>query len=506
MPSLLTHPSPGSQPGSQLSFERRLLLTLGTSLAVAFLVLGVALWFVARGWLWYQARALLLHEASEVATSVVTPGGQLRPQRYAWYEPHHRFAAPRIDPFFLQLFDADGRLLRTSDNVAAVEGGTYPDRLFHRPAVAPPHAFTRLATFRVGSATLYAEVQPLMAPDSTVLGYVQVGRYEPGTAATLRRVTLGIAGGLGGLLLVLLGLVAATARRVVRPLATITEAARGLAPEALHRRIPLPPGSDAETAQLAHTLNGQLDRLEAAFEEAQRFTSNAAHELQTPLTVLRGHVDVALRRPREAASYRQTLRLLGDEIDALSRMVRALLMLARLDRDHYASLFAPVCLTALVDETVRRFRPAAEARGLRLTADLHPAVWVQGQDVLLREAVDNLVDNAIKYTPAGTVHVALHVRDEAAVLHVIDTGPGIPTTHLPHVTDRFYRVADGRNISGSGLGLALADQIAALHGGTLALSSSDAGTTARLTLPGATLDAPPPPRTAQGSTTQVIGK
>ena len=468
-----------------MSFRRRLLLTLGAALAVVFLVLGVLSWLACYGWLTYQARAQLKHEAEEIASQIVTPGGRLRIQRYAWYEPHHHYIEQRIDPYFVQVFDAGGTLLHTSENIKTLAPGTYPERLL-TTETARLASLEPLTTFRVGGALLYYDVQPLRRAGGPLLGYVQVARYEPGLAATLRRFTLLLLGSLGLLLAGLLLITRRIAQRVLQPLEAITQATEAISPQDLHRRITVPAEADRETDQLAATLNTLLDRLEQAFEEMQRFTDNAAHELQTPLTVLRGHVEVALRRPRSAASYQKTLHLLVGEIDHMTRMVHGLLVLARLDRDHYTLADTTVDLAVLVRSAAEAFQKTAAAKNLAFSVETAGSVWITGQPDLLREVITNVLDNAVKYTPSGSVRVHLETQGEQAVLSVVDTGIGIPAEALPHVTDRFYRAPamQGYAIAGHGLGLSLVARIVALHDGRLQIRSTPGeGTTVEASFP-----------------------
>ena len=219
-----------------------------------------------------------------------------------------------------------------------------------------------------------------------------------------------------------------------------------------------------------------------------RFTANAAHELQTPLTVLRGHVDVALRRPRTAEAYRQTLALLGREIDTLSRMVRSLLVLARLDRDARHLPAGPVDLAALVRTEMSPYAAQAKAQGLDVHQDLPAEAWVCGQPDLLREVVVNLLDNAIKYTHQGQLAVAVTDAPAEVVLAIRDTGIGMEAAEAAHATDRFFRAASASrlDVPGSGLGLALVSQIVARHGGHLRIDSAPGrGTCVQVILPAA---------------------
>jgi signal transduction histidine kinase len=460
-------------------FRRRLLVALGLALGLALAALGTLVWLGAYASLTFRARALVEAEAREVASHVVRPDGRLDVDAYPWGQPHHRFLEPHIDPYFLRIFDVGGRVLRASENVALL-GGPLPAP---RPAddggpLRPLH------TFAVGPRRLYAVAHPLLGPDGTPVGMVQVARYDPSLDRQLFRIGLGLGTGFLLVWAALLGLVWAVAGRAVRPLEAITASARALSPEHLEGRVPVPPGADRETAELAEALNAALGRIEEAFREVRRFTADAAHELQTPLTVLLGHVDVALRRERDPAAYRDTLRLLRDEVERLAQTVRGLLTLARLDQSREALPVEPVDLRRLVEGEVEAMRPAAEARGLALRYAAYAPGTVMGHAPLLREVARNLLDNAVKYTEAGEVAVRVEEAGGEARLVVADTGPGIAAEDLPNVTARFHRARAAQHVPGSGLGLALVEQVVRHHGGRLDIASAPGrGTTITVVLP-----------------------
>ena len=467
------------------TFRRRLLVTMGAAHVAALAGLGLLVWLGLYAWMTVQAYNVLDREARFIESMVATGDGRLRVDAYTWDEPHHRFQGPHIDPYFVQVFGPDRRLIRQSDNILFFSEGDYPGRLL---ATEAPSARPVLRTFSASGGRLYHITRPLTGPAGETLGFVQVARPYPNIDRVLWRAAWLLAAGLVVVLSGLGVLVWWQSGRVLRPLATITAAARRIAPNQLHERVPVPPGADRETAQLAATLNGQLARLEQAFEEMYRFTANAAHELQTPLTVLRGHVDVALRRPRTAEAYRETLALLGREIDTLSHTVRSLLVLARLDRDATRLPAGPVDLAALVRAEMPPYAAQASVKGLDVRQDVPTEAWVCGQPDLLREVVVNLLDNAIKYTRQGHLSVEIVAGPVEVVLGVCDTGIGMEAEETVHATDRFFRAAAASRLEvpGSGLGLALVSQIVARHGGQLRIDSTPGrGTCVYVALPSA---------------------
>jgi signal transduction histidine kinase len=486
-----TAPSSRSSPDRR-SFRRRLLILFGPALAGVLLLLGLVAWGTAYVALQRSAVAVLRAEADEVENDIVRADSTLQIGGHTWAEVHHRLADRRVDPVFVQVFDRYNRVLRASTNIDSLSA-LYPEQL-----LVPETTYDWIPTLRtieVGGRTLYYLVRPLVAADGRTLGYIQVARAVPDYSAALTVYGVLLAGGVVVLFGGLLGLVAWAARRVLRPLRRITSFAEDLTSTDLDARLDVPPKADRETALLTHTLNALLDRLEDRFEALRTFTANAAHELQTPLTVLQGHVEIALRRSRSAESYESTLRLLDRRLEEMVRTVRALLTLTRLDQRPSSTegpplSTEPVPVGRLVATEADDARPAADEKGLALRVETEEA-WVDGQADLLREAVHNLIDNAIKYTDAGDITLTVEPTDGQVVLHCRDTGMGIEAEALPQVGARFYRSTDASSAEpdGSGLGLALVRRIVDAHGGTLRIDSTPgAGTTVEVVL-----DSIPPP-------------
>jgi signal transduction histidine kinase len=191
--------------------------------------------------------------------------------------------------------------------------------------------------------------------------------------------------------------------------------------------------------------------------------------------VLQGHVDVTLRRPREAEDYRETLQLARRKISHLIAMVQGLLTLARIDRADQPDPEATVDLAQLVRSEAPTFRAAVAERDVAFVVNAPESVSVAGAPEMLREVVTNLLDNAVKYTRQGRIEVTVRLHDhETAALVVSDTGVGMTEDEQAQATDRFFRAASmhATQVDGSGLGLSLVDQIVRWHGGTLHIESA----------------------------------
>jgi two-component system, OmpR family, sensor kinase len=241
-----------------------------------------------------------------------------------------------------------------------------------------------------------------------------------------------------------------------------------------------------EMAQLAATFNMMSERLENLDRMRSDFVSNASHEIRTPLSSIKILVESMLYQEPEAAVRKEFLRDINQELDRLNNLVGDLMILGSLERQARIEM-GQVELASLCERVVKNLYPLAEAKGIAMSADLPGALMIQGDEMRLYQAISNLVDNAIKYTPEGG-QVDLHLAREGpdAILKVSDTGAGIPPEDLPHIFERFYRVdkARSRETGGTGLGLSIAREISALHKGRLSVESQmGKGTTFTLRLP-----------------------
>ncbi len=287
---------------------------------------------------------------------------------------------------------------------------------------------------------------------------------------------LGIAG-LGGYLLTARGLA---------PLRRMATQAREITGASLHKRLDIGNAAD-EIVALSSSFNELLARLDQSFETMRRFVADASHELRTPLSVIRGEADVALARDRGAAEYKESLAIVLDESRRLTRLVDDLLNLARADSGHVKLQLQDFYFNDLLAECCRSLRAMAGAGGIELECAIAGDVPFRGDEELLRRLVMNLLDNAIRYTPAGgKVSAALKVAPSALEIRISDTGPGIHPEAAPHVFERFYRAdeARSRRNGGFGLGLSIVKWVAEAHRGAVQLASQpEAGAVFTVTLP-----------------------
>ncbi len=275
------------------------------------------------------------------------------------------------------------------------------------------------------------------------------------------------------------------AGRLLAPVGAMAEKARQISADRLDQRLPMGPADD-EFARLASVFNDTLGRLEEAFERLRRFTADASHELRTPLTALRSVGEVALRERQSPEACREAIASMLEEVDRLTRLVDSLLMLARADAGKVRLRRELLDLAALAGEVVEHLRPLADEKQQRLTVELPSAVSVLADRTTLRQALINLLDNAIKYTPTrGEIRVRVFAHDGEAVAVVSDSGPGIPPEERQRVFERFYRLdkARSREMGGAGLGLAIAQWAVAVNAGRIELDSKPGrGSTFRIVI------------------------
>ena len=374
---------------------------------------------------------------------------------------------PREGEHFVRVFDTSGGL--TFDNSSEI--GDVPV-----DAHAVEAALIGRPTVRAVTAAgdpMRVKTLPIVR-DGQVSGVIEVGLAADDASDTLARflliigaaypLTLGLAS-LGGVFL---------AGRALSPVDKVTRLARHVSAEDLSQRLNLQLPDD-EVGRLARTFDEMIARLDDAFRRQRDFIADASHELRTPLTIMKGQIDVSLQKEREPRDYMQVLRAVNEEVDRLIRLAGSLLTLTRADAGQIPLVLEPVSVSDVVTSALEQVRPLAGQRGIELRLLPQTDATIQADEDLLLQLLLNLLDNAIKYTPAGgQVTAGWGSNSEQVDLWVGDTGPGIPGEHLPHLFDRFYRVdrARSRAEGGVGLGLAISRWIAEAHGGSISVESA----------------------------------
>jgi heavy metal sensor kinase len=277
------------------------------------------------------------------------------------------------------------------------------------------------------------------------------------------------------------------AGRVLSPIGAMVEQARKITADSLGERLPVKNPSD-EFGRLATIFNETLARLEDSFARLRRFTADASHELRTPLTAMRSVGEVALQRPLDRVAYRDVIGSMLEEVDRLTRLVETLLTLTRAESGRVQLTRQLVDLGGLATAVADSLRVLAEEKAQTLTVDAEAEIEALCDPNVLRHALSNLIDNAIKYTPekgSVSVRVAKMSLVEGAI-EVRDTGRGVAAAERERIFERFYRVdaARARDSGGLGLGLAIARWAVEAHGGRIEVESEQGkGSVFRIILP-----------------------
>jgi heavy metal sensor kinase len=306
--------------------------------------------------------------------------------------------------------------------------------------------------------------------------YVAIGVSYADNVKVLHRYTWIFAGVIPGALILgsLLGYF--MAGRALTPVLAVAQAAQRISGSNLSLRIPTRDAGD-ELDYLILTFNRMIERLEASFQQIRQFSTDVSHELRTPITGIRGQLEVALFTAKTTDQYREAMFNSLQDIDRLSQIVRALLLLSQAESGQLVLQKSRINLCEVVEDLVDQFQIPAEAAGVRLTAGLPPNCDADVDRVQIERLITNLLSNALKFTPeGGEVKVLLEPHSDSVELVVQDTGRGIPTEHLPHIFDRFYRVP-GKGTApspeqGLGLGLSFVAWIVKAHNGTVDVQST----------------------------------
>ncbi len=391
---------------------------------------------------------------------------------------HPDAAEPRIG-HFIEVWSAQGSLLYRS---AALQDQTLggppgPDEGLHDPTPSTTQ-LPNGTRVRLASSVYHLEDQRvvLRVAYSEERLWRELGEF--GEVLLLGFPIAVLLAGFGGY---------ALARKALAPIDSMTTQAKTISAERLSDRLSIENSQD-ELGKLGTVFNDMLGRLQAAFDQLRRFTADASHELRTPLTAIRSVGEVALQDQRSPAEYRDVIGSMLEEVDRLTRLAESLLALSRADAGHIQLQRDEISFLRLAEEARSVVEVLAEEKRQQIDIAGDADLLISVDRLILRQAILNLLDNAIKYSPPGS-QILVRVQsggDKQVFLDVVDQGPGILDEHQPYVFDRFFRVdkARTREWGGAGLGLSITRWAVEAHGGSITLKSEEGrGSTFRVSLP-----------------------
>lgn len=378
-----------------------------------------------------------------------------------WEEPEH--ITVFMNPVFVEIYDANKKLVEKSPNLK-------DDTLFLEEHSSKG---THIDTF-IDSIPVRQVQTPLTYMDKTV-GYAVVAMSIESETRVLDNLKFNLFLTYPIALIILFFLTRFIAAHSIRPALEIIETTKNITDGHFDDRIPLPKRND-ELYQLAVTINELLNRIENAITREKQFTSDASHELRTPLAILKGTLEVLIRKPRDTTEYIEKIKYCINEVNRINNLVDQLLMLARFENYNKVSAFQEVALDEILQEAVERYSEKIKDKNLKVLFNVSRHYYIETDPSMLSIVIENVLSNAIKYSvPSGTVAIEIDVsQDGKLACSIADTGIGIDENEIDKIYDQFYRAdaAEHSSIKGTGLGLSIVKKISNLLGILISIDSN----------------------------------
>ncbi|MEK7688732.1 MAG: ATP-binding protein [Deltaproteobacteria bacterium] len=448
-----------------LPIRAKLTIWYTTLLAASLITFGSILYVALSRNIISSIDARLFSMADMVSRAVFRPGTVNLPQNFDIFLEH--FFGIKTSGNFIQLMDEYGKIVFTSSTLGKN----------HLPLSAQTyhHSIAGNATYEtiknIGQYPVRIVTFPLME-NGQLISILQVGAPLQESTAALNALFYILIFGIPLAVILASGVGWFLAKKALSPVDMVTGLARKIEAGSLNERLDVS-GPKDELGRLAKTFNDMIARLELSFKQMKQFTADASHELKTPLTVLKGEMEIALKTEKTVEGFREVIKSSLEEIDRMSALVKSLLNLAKLD----SRVRLPndnIKLNVIVEERFNQTMPLAKDKGIDMVMAKKESVIIMGDKIGIGQLLFNLIYNAIKYTSKdGRIEISLEQSDNWAIIKVIDTGIGIAEEDLPHIFDRFYRVDKARTTGagGVGLGLSICKEIAEAHGGKIEVES-----------------------------------
>lgn len=448
------------------SIRFRLTVWYSGLLAGLLVLFGFTVYLGLSQYLGWTLKEALSQQAKQIGEAWLGDVG-VSGESYVAEEINEHFS-PKVNGRFVRITRADGSVMYLSDE---------PENKRFDPSRVPSlKAQAGQESLREEHLTADSELMIFAMPFTAKDGgryVIEVGASNQEIERVLHGLLIAIAIGLPVVVTIAIAGGYLLMRRALRPVDEITQSAERITSRNLGERLPVARTGD-ELERLSVGLNRMIARLDESFQHIHRFSADASHELRTPLTILRGELEAAAQQQQITPELRETLGSALEETERLSRIVESLMAISRLDAGEARVELAHFDLAELTSSTTEQMRLLAEDKDIALRCEAEQQVRVEGDRARLKQVIVNLVDNAIKYTPAGgLVGVKVCATNGRAVLEVNDNGVGIPPEALPHIFERFYRVdkTRSRQMGGAGLGLSIIKAIVTAHGGQVKVES-----------------------------------
>ena len=407
-------------------------------------------------------------ELNEVSSGIVYIDGELIfTNDFEWNESEH--GQIEVNPTFIQAVDINGNNLRKSANLR-------DDNLIFNPGVREK----TFLDYAVAKSFVRQVQSPIISDDGNIRAYVIVAIPLEESALVLANLKKVLLISFPLIVLILFALSRSIAGNVIMPVNNVISTAELITRVNLNERITLPRTKD-ELHKLSTTINRLLDRLQDAVQREKQFTADASHELRTPISVIRGTLEVLIRKQRDPQQYEDKIKNVITEVDRMSVLVEQLLMLARYESSKVKPMKGEFDITRIINSSVNRFQDKIEEKKLQIELDVEDGTVVNADYAMTEIVLENLISNAVKYSAASTsIPIKVYSKDETTIFSITNYGGIIPPEKLPHIFDRFYRIDSSRNSAtkGNGLGLAIVKKLVDIQEFEISVESShDQGTT-----------------------------
>lgn len=389
-----------------------------------------------------------------------------------WKEREHNTVA--VNPVFIQFYDENGKLVEKSPNLKMHTLNYYNE-------IADNELFdTKLVNKSI------RQIQVPIFQNSVKKGYLLVAMSLEDAKMVLHNLFQILIFSYPLILFLLFIIARLIAGRSIKPISSIIKTSNIITKDNLKSRIPLPQNRD-ELYILSQTINNLLDRIENTIEREKQFTSDASHELRTPLTVIKGTLEVLIRKPRNQEEYLEKINFCVSEVNRLNHLVDELLLLARFENQNQSLKIEKVCLNATILDAISRYSSKIQDKKMHITTEFIKEYYVNSDAYLLSIIINNLVSNALKYSNKNTtLNIVITDKKGTIECQIIDSGIGIPKEDLQKIFNQFYRSKsiEHSGIKGTGLGLSIVKRLCSLlHIDIKITSKENTGTTVFLSFP-----------------------
>jgi len=389
-----------------------------------------------------------------------------------WREREHNSVA--VNPVFIQFYDEKGNLAEKSPNLKI------HTLIFNRNIGDNEFFDTKLVNKSI------RQIQVPIFQNTVKKGYLLVAMSLEDAKMVLHNLFQILIFSYPLILFLLFVIARLIAGRSIKPINSIIETSNIITRDNLKSRIPLPQNRD-ELYTLSQTINNLLDRIENTIEREKQFTSDASHELRTPLTIIKGTLEVLIRKPRNQEEYQEKINFCVSEVNRLNHLVDQLLLLARFENQNKSLKIEKVCLNVIILDTISRYSSIIQSKKIHISTDFVKEYYVENDAYLLSIIINNLVSNALKYSNENAkLNIVITDENDRIECHIIDSGIGIPADDLQKIFNQFYRskTIENTGIKGSGLGLSIVKRLCTLlHIDIKITSKENIGTTVFLSFP-----------------------